>query len=708
MQRVSALLPSWGDRSSRNSAASRNSAGSTGKNSLDKVRGWADKIPSSSASSTNRLSGSRYGREAFWAGTLDKECEKAARILQAFCREGLVAPDERPSSPSTTSSNQTATSQVLKKIPPRIIQNAVGLAVFTSMRSGLWSSAGSGGSGILIARKSDGTWSPPSGLILQTATLGFLLGVDVYDCVVVINTFTMLEAFGRPKVVLGTDVAMTTGPLVSLGLWENEIKCTDLSDTVFTYVRSKGQLSEVKLEGTVLNERTDENERFYGNSFSVPKILAGDVNQSLPQLRPLTEMLKAAEGRTDYDASLLEQLSDHPAPSDASIDSTGSAASLVPTFGIPDYDDPDPYGVLALEMAGLEIREAGSRLRPDSSQFEFCPSPASSVFPRAGRRSVDTYSLTRSNRGSYMSNRTMATERSHLTDAQTQTDVANTPVTTPSPGQSEDGRHAKEPEVPKEPEEVDYTKIDISALRKLSAFPDLDEPIVMTTSPIKEESLDMHANDHGSQTSTAQSETENGADADDEDDQDDTDDEVDEDEDDDDDEEFEDAEEPVVYEVATAQPPRMAVVSQAVAVKGSVVTIPRRVPPPLPARSSARLSRQNKSEFGDVNAVNMVSSPLRQEFDLDQPADEVATPKADETHVAPLSAPSSPARTEDHPEAKAITVGDINESTETPAKNDYDSQSTSNTLPREAEIVALASAKETRNESRTETAVITA
>lgn len=624
-----------------------------------------------------------------------------------------MAPDERPSSPSTTSSNQT-TNQVLKKIPPRIIQNAVGLAVFTSMRSGLWSSTGSGGSGILIARKSDGTWSPPSGLILQTATLGFLLGVDVYDCVVVINTFTMLEALGRPKVTLGTDVAMTAGPLVSLGLWENEIRCTDLSDTVFTYVRSKGQLADVKLEGTVLNERTDENERFYGNSFSVPKILAGDVNQSLPQLRSLTEMLKAAEGRTDYDASLLEQLSAHPAPSDASIESPGSAASLTPTFGIPDMEDPDPYGVLALEMAGLEIREAGSRLRPDSSQFEFCPSPSSSIFPRAGRRSVDTYSLSRSNRGSYMSSRTMATERSHLTDAQTQTDT-NTPNTTPSPEQSEDGHQlnsssdTKEPEVPKEPEEVDYTKIDISALRKLSAFPDLDEPILMTTSPIKEESLDMHANDHGSQTSTA-TETENGADADDEDDQDDTD-------DDEDEEEFEDAEEPVVYEVATAQPPRMAIVaSQAVQVKGSVVTIPRRVPPPLPARSAARLSRQNKSEFGDVSTVNMVSSPLRQEFDLDQPADEATTPKADGTFATPPPALSSSAQTEEQPLKEVSAAKDTAATpkdtaatpTETSAKNESTSRPISNTLLKDAEIAALAPVEGAQNEPKTEAVVIAA
>lgn len=75
MQRVSALLPSWNQ--------SRSSTGSTtSKTSLDKVRGWADFIPSPA----NRLSGSRLGKEAFWPGTLDKECEKAARILKAFCR----------------------------------------------------------------------------------------------------------------------------------------------------------------------------------------------------------------------------------------------------------------------------------------------------------------------------------------------------------------------------------------------------------------------------------------------------------------------------------------------------------------------------------------------------------------------------------------------------------------------------------------------
>ena len=72
--------------------------------------------------------------------------------------------------------------KVIKKIPTEVIRNAKGLAIFTTMRTGLWIS-GAGGSGILVARTATGEWSPPSGILLHTAGLGFLVGVDIYDCV---------------------------------------------------------------------------------------------------------------------------------------------------------------------------------------------------------------------------------------------------------------------------------------------------------------------------------------------------------------------------------------------------------------------------------------------------------------------------------------------------------------------------------------------
>lgn len=78
MQRVSSLL--W-DRSRTSTGVNTNTSNVRKNNSVDIVRGWADKIPSP----VNRLSAPRLGRDAFWPATLDKECDKAARILKSFC-----------------------------------------------------------------------------------------------------------------------------------------------------------------------------------------------------------------------------------------------------------------------------------------------------------------------------------------------------------------------------------------------------------------------------------------------------------------------------------------------------------------------------------------------------------------------------------------------------------------------------------------------
>ncbi|KAI1808340.1 hypothetical protein F4811DRAFT_559330 [Daldinia bambusicola] len=643
MQRVSALLPWDRNRASSPVIGSNNGHNKTvvRKNSVDLVRGWADRIPSP----VNRHSTSRLSTHVFHPATLDKECDKAARILKSFCSDGFSTPDDRPGTPSTYSSTQSS-HKFLKKIPPRILQNAVGLAIFTSMRSGIWSAgSGSGGSGILIARKTDGTWSPPSGLMLHTASLRFIFGVDIYDCVLVINNFTVLEAFARPRLTLGTDVSLTTGPLVAVGLLENDVTWADLSDRAIAYVKARGQSAEVKLDGIVITERADENERYYGMKISVAKILAGDINQSLPQMRPLTEVLKAAEGRTDYDTALVELLSSQPVPGDATLESPVSTGTS-PGFGVPDFDDPDPFGVMALEMAGMGIREAGTRLRPDSSQFEFNPSPTSPFFAKASRQSMDTY-LSRSNRGSYMSNKTMATERSQMTDAGTQTCDFPTPQTTPgsSQSQSEDGNQPQTSEdapVVKQPVEVDYTKIDISALRSLSNFPDLDDEPTTTTLAIKEEDEDDSEAEVSKDVKSTATRTQNNGDAadkvsdknhendTDKEDEDEEEAEEEDEEEDDEDDESDAEEEAVVFEVATAQAPAR------VAMVASRVNIPARVPPPLPLRSPARTSKR-RSQMGDVNGL--MGSPLKQEFEAEGEGEEATTPRAKEDpakHLAVL------------------------------------------------------------------------
>lgn len=549
--------------------------------------------------------------------------------------DGYLAPKEDDSYPSVSTEIKLDAAQTIQKIPKRILQNAAGIAIFTCMRNGLWMT-GSGGSGILIARKSDGTWSHPSGIMLHTPTLSFVMGVDIYDCVLVVNNLAALESVTRPQVTLGEEVLLVNGPLVSVSEDELRRSWNDLGNAVLAYMKARGQHQTVNLSGCILAERANENERFYGSNVSQMDILSGNVYREIDETKPLFEVIKMAEGRTDYDRTVIEKTAVQPAPGDAVIETprVTPVSSRSTSFGIPQVDDPDPYGLLALEMAGLEIREAGSQIRPASSQFDFGFGPKSPNASKYSRQSLDTFA-SKSNRGSFMSSRTI---KSQMTEAGVHTHSRNTPATSLSPRRSgEDGLFSptdKDTEARTTPD-IDYTTVDMTSLRHISqeyatTKPPIieeeendeqrDEEVVVgmavgepqeaaaasNTATIlisepsasdldtaaTESKLDDNA-DHqlkGAAVDDAEEEEE-GEDADDED----------------------DDEEPVVFEVAAVQPARtQAVVSRVIHARGNVVTIPKRIPPPLPERSPARASRIMKGE--DAVDFRDLKSPLRQVF----------------------------------------------------------------------------------------------
>lgn len=264
--------------------------------------------------------------------------------------------------------------RVVVKIPQKVIERAVGLVIFTTMRTGLWLS-GAGGSGVLVARQEDGSWSPPSGVMLHTAGLGFLVGIDIYDCVLVINNRKALESFTRIRATVGGEISAVAGPVGVGGVLENDGKWKEANRPVFTYLKSRGFYAGVQVDGTIVIERSDENERFYGEKLTAAEILAGKARHPPREIRKLMETLKAAEGRTDVDEDIMKELEGEPAPGDVEI----VAAEDGKMFGIPDSDDPDPFGVLALEKEGMHIHNAGSHTRASSHDFEYNPSPNSPV-----------------------------------------------------------------------------------------------------------------------------------------------------------------------------------------------------------------------------------------------------------------------------------------------------------------------------------------
>ena len=354
-------LPSW------------SATKTTSKQGFDKVYGIVDKLGAPINKITNKI-----GSEAFWPTTLDKESDKAARILRSFCKDGFYVEDQDRAASSADGPKGKA--KVIKKIPTEVIRKAKGLAIFTTMRTGLWVS-GAGGSGILVARTSTGDWSPPSGILLHTAGLGFLVGVDIYDCVVVINTDKALEAFTKIRCTLGGEVSAVAGPVGVGGVLETEIHKRQAP--VWNYLKSRGFYAGVQIDGTVIIERGDENERFYGERISVADILAGKARHPPYEVRTLMATIKAAQGDSVEESALPTA---EPTPGDMDIEKP----QVAPGFGLPAEDDPDPFGVKALEEEGLQIKEAGTRRRPSMEVFEYKPSPTSPIYSTFRRHSMDS------------------------------------------------------------------------------------------------------------------------------------------------------------------------------------------------------------------------------------------------------------------------------------------------------------------------------
>ncbi|KAK1826645.1 hypothetical protein QBC39DRAFT_363970 [Podospora conica] len=350
--------------------------GSSGKHDGQKhKRDWSQKLSdwgSKAAVPVNALV-NKLGSEGFLPQPLDKECEKAARILRSFAKDGIYSETTPPTAPAVSgiptapatgaappspqqADHKTKKPKVLLTIPSKVIARAQGLAIFTTARAGFQVS-GATGSGILIARLPDGTWSPPSGIQVHSVGAGFMIGLDIYDCVVVINTREALEAFTRTRLSLGSDLAVTAGPwgiggAIDVGMPQQQ-KGKDkgkdkatvppvehqqhqphlappqtdpsmppadpdqapalpprkpspfreaMKHPVYSYVKSRGFYAGVQIDGTVVTERKDANAAFYGVPVAVQNILRGEVMAQGPAgmwpdaARGLFEVLRGAEG----------------------------------------------------------------------------------------------------------------------------------------------------------------------------------------------------------------------------------------------------------------------------------------------------------------------------------------------------------------------------------------------------------------------------
>lgn len=204
--------------------------------------------------------------------SLGKESKKAASILASFIKP-----------------NQVLGQEVV--IPPEVLANAQGLAILTVLKAGFLFS-GRAGSGVIVARLSDGGWSAPSAIATAGAGVGGQVGAELTDFVFILNNRAAVESFASSgTLTLGGNVSLAAGPIGRNAEAAGSANTRSVA-AIFAYSKTKGLFAGVSLEGSLLVARKDANRRFYGRDVTPKQILSGRVEPP-PGCDPLFRVLES-------------------------------------------------------------------------------------------------------------------------------------------------------------------------------------------------------------------------------------------------------------------------------------------------------------------------------------------------------------------------------------------------------------------------------
>jgi hypothetical protein len=118
-----------------------------------------------------------------------------------------------------------------------IEQHIPGLAIFQVLKAGFVFS-GKAGSGLVIARLPDGSWSAPSCIATGGVGWGLQIGADITDFVVVLNSEDAVRAFSMGgNVTIGGNISAAAGPL---GTGASVQASLAHPAPMFSYSKSKG------------------------------------------------------------------------------------------------------------------------------------------------------------------------------------------------------------------------------------------------------------------------------------------------------------------------------------------------------------------------------------------------------------------------------------------------------------------------------------
>jgi lipid-binding SYLF domain-containing protein len=176
-------------------------------------------------------------------------------------------------------------------IPEKLMERAYGIAVIPNVVKVAAVVGGRRGSGAMVVRDPSGKFSDPIMVSLTGGNIGWQIGVQSTDIVLVFTTAKGVEGIADGKLTLGADASVAAGPV---GRAASAATDQNFSAEVYSYSRNRGLFAGVALDGSMLSIDSKSNKALYGKSAPASDIIARRVSTQADAARRFERAILAS------------------------------------------------------------------------------------------------------------------------------------------------------------------------------------------------------------------------------------------------------------------------------------------------------------------------------------------------------------------------------------------------------------------------------
>jgi lipid-binding SYLF domain-containing protein len=218
---------------------------------------------------------------AVYAAKLNKE-QKRLRECGVVMQEVLNIPDN---------------------IPTELLEKAECVIVIPSVRKLAFGVGASYGRGAMVCRRGanfTGVWGAPAMYALEGGSIGFQIGGEATDLILLVMNKRGMESILSSKVKLGADVSIAGGPKgrdasANTDAW--------MRAEMLSYSRSRGLFAGISLAGATIRPDNDASEQVYGRAIKAKQIVRSQSMGVPATGRQLVSALQKSAPRNESERS---------------------------------------------------------------------------------------------------------------------------------------------------------------------------------------------------------------------------------------------------------------------------------------------------------------------------------------------------------------------------------------------------------------------